>query len=145
MIIRKCFSILKNGIIKGLKTVIMLLKVMIPIYLLVVVLKYSPVMDWFSSILAPLMSIFNLPPEASVAIITGIFTDEYGVAAAISSFDFSSGAITTICMICLMAHSLPVESALAKKIGYPTGTVMVFRIAMAIFTGIIVGWSVALW
>ncbi len=133
-------SIVKDGIIKAIKTGLMLFKIMIPIYLLVVVLKYSPVMEWLSNILEPVMKIFNLPPEASVPIITGIFTDEYGVIAGINSFDFSSASITTIAMIALMAHSLPVESALAQKIGYPAGKIVLLRVTMAVITGVMVGW-----
>lgn len=131
---------LRDGIFKALKTALMLLKIMIPIYLVVVILKYSPVMEWISSLFEPVMKIFNLPSEASVALIMGIFTDEYGVIAAMKSFDFSMATITTIAMIALMAHSLPVESALAKKIGYPVGKVLALRITMAILTGILIGW-----
>ncbi len=133
-------SIVKDGMLKAIKTGLMLFKIMIPIYILVVILKYSPIMGWLSNIFEPVMKIFNLPAEASVPIITGIFTDEYGVVAGINSFDFSASAITTIAMISLMAHSLPVESALAQKIGYPAGKIILLRVTMAIITGIIVGW-----
>jgi Nucleoside recognition len=137
---RKFFTAVKDGIIKGLKTVLMLLKILIPIYLLVVVIKYSPVMPWLENVAAPVMKIFRLPPEAAVPVVTGLFSDEYGVVAALGGFNFSMAAITTIAMITLAAHSLPVEAAVAQKIGLPTVAMVLMRIGTAIFTGIFVGW-----
>lgn len=130
----------KDGTIKGLKTGLMLLKVMIPIYIVVVVVKYSPIMPWLQDLFEPTMKFFNLPGDAIVPIITGLFTDEYGVVAAMSSFDFNKATITTIAMIILVAHSLPVESAVAQKIGFPAAKFAVFRIVMAILVGLMIGW-----
>lgn len=136
----KFLTAVKDGIIKGLKTVLMLLKILIPIYLLVVLIKYSPVMPWLQDVAAPVMKIFRLPPEAAVPVVTGLFSDEYGVVAALGGFNFSMAAITTIAMIALAAHSLPVEAAVAQKIGLPAGVMVLMRIGTAIFTGILVGW-----
>ena len=137
---RKFFTAVKDGAIKGLKTVLMLLKILIPIYLLVVVIKYSPVMPWLQDVAAPVMKIFRLPPEAAVPVVTGLFSDEYGVVAALGGFNFSMAAITTIAMIALAAHSLPVEAAVAQKIGLPAGVMLLLRVSTAVLTGIFVGW-----
>jgi Fe2+ transport system protein B len=137
---RKFLTAVKDGIFKGLKTVLMLLKILIPIYLLVVLIKYSPAMPWLQDVAAPVMKIFRLPPEAAVPVVTGLFSDEYGVVAALGGFNFSMAAITTIAMITLAAHSLPVEAAVAQKIGLPAGVMVLMRIGTAIFTGILVGW-----
>jgi hypothetical protein len=131
---------IKDGAIKGIKTGVMLLKVMIPIYAIVVIIKYSPIMELLESTFAPAMRFFNLPGDAVVPIISGLFTDEYGVVAAMSSFDFSKAAITTIAMITLTAHSLPVESAIGKKIGFPVGIVTAYRLIMAVLVGVLIGW-----
>lgn len=131
---------LKDGTIKGFKTGAMLLKIVLPIYLIVVLIKYSPIMPWLQTFFEPGMGLFNLPGDAIVPIITGIFTDEYGVIAAMRSFDFTMAQITTIAMIALTAHSLPVESALAQKIGFPPVKILLFRIVAAIFIGLLVGW-----
>lgn len=137
---RKFLTAVEDGIIKGLRTVLMLLKILIPIYLLVVLIKYSPVMPWLSEVAAPVMKIFRLPPDAAVPVVTGLFSDEYGVVAALGGFNFSMAAITTIAMITLAAHSIPVEAAVAQKIGLPATAMVLLRIGTAIFTGIFVGW-----
>ena len=130
----------KDGTIKGIKTGLMLLKIMIPIYFIVVLIKYSPIMPWLQTFFEPSMGLFRLPGNGIVPIITGIFTDEYGVIAAMRSFDFSMAQITTIAMIILTAHSLPVESAIAQKIGFSPIKLAIFRITLAIFIGLLVGW-----
>ena len=134
------FTAVKDGTIKGLKTGVMLLKIVLPIYLIVVLIKYSPVMPWLQNFFEPGMALFNLPGDAIVPIITGAFTDEYGVIAAMRSFNFTMAQITTIAMIILTAHSLPVESALAQKIGFSPGKLLLFRVVSAIFIGLLVGW-----
>ncbi len=134
------FAAVRDGAVKGLRTSIMLLKIMIPIYLLVVLIKYSPIMPWLQGVFQPAMTIFRLPGDAIVPIVTGLFTDEYGVIAAMKTFDFSMAQITTISMVILTAHSLPVESALARKIGFPPGKLAVFRLMLAVLVGMLVGW-----
>lgn len=137
---KKFFNTIKNGTFKGLKTGLMLLKIMLPIYLLVVLLKYSPIMPWLQEICQPVMKLFNLPGDAAVPIITGLFTDEYGCVAAMGGFEFPTAAITTIAMVNLMAHSIPVETAIAHKIGFSSGKLAVYRVAAAVLVGIFIGW-----
>ncbi len=133
-------TVLKIGTWKALKTAFMLLKIIVPIYILVTIFKYSKGMEWTTMILEPVMGIFNLPGEAAVPIIAGIFTDEYGAIAGINSLDFAAPAITTIAMITLMFHSIPVESVLAQKIGYSASKIILLRFFMAIIAGLLVGW-----
>lgn len=130
----------KSGFFKAIETGIMLLKIVLPIYAIVVVIKYSPIMEWIQNICAPAMRIFNLPAESVVPLVTGLLTDEYGVAAALNNFNFTAAQITTIAMIVLVCHSIPVESAVAQKIGMSAWKFAVFRMIFAIFTGISVGW-----
>lgn len=127
------------GAWKGVKTGGMLLKIMLPIYLVVVVIKYSPVMPFLERVFEPGMGVFRLPGDAIVPIVAGLFTDEYGALAAMESFDFSMVQITAVAMMVLTAHSLPVESALARKIGFPPVRLAVLRLAAAVVAGLLVG------
>lgn len=136
----KFLTAIRDGFLKGVSTGWFLLKIMIPIYLIVVLVKYSPVMPWFERACAPAMKIFNLPPEAVVPIITGAFTDEYGVVAALGGFEFTTAAITTIAMITLTFHSIPVESAIARKIGLSPFRYGALRFITAVLIGVLTGW-----
>ncbi len=131
---------IKDGAIKGVKTAFMLLKIVLPVYAVVVLIKYSPVMTFLQDLFSPAMKFFHLPGNAIVPMITGFFTDEYSTIAAMSSFDFTSAEITTIAMFVLVAHSMPVEAAIMQKIGLAPGRFAVFRIFSAIAVGLLVGW-----
>lgn len=131
---------IKDGAIKGVKTAVMLLKIVLPIYAIVVLIKYSPIMPFLQDIFTPAMKFFHLPGDGIVPLITGLFTDEYSTIAVMSSFDFTTAEITTIAMFVLVAHSIPVESAIAQKIGMSAAKFAVFRILSAIAVGLLVGW-----
>ncbi len=133
-------SAIKSGFIKAVKTGVMLLKIVLPVYAIVVFLRFSPLMPWLQKVCAPAMGIFNLPSEGVVPIITGVFTDEYGVATALGNFDFTTAQITTIAMIGLVFHSVPVEAAIAQKIGLSPWKFTIFRLVFAIITGVLIGW-----
>ena len=130
----------KNGALKGIKTAFMLLKIVLPIYAVVVLIKYSPIMPFLQDIFSPAMRYFHLPGDGIIPLITGFFTDEYATIAAMSTFDFTTAEITTIAMFVLVAHSMPVESAIAQKIGMSAAKFAVFRILSAIAVGLLVGW-----
>lgn len=133
-------AVIKDGAIKGVKTTVMLLKIVLPIYAVVVLIKYSPIMPFLQELFSPAMTIFHLPGDGIVPLITGFLTDEYATIAVMSTFDFTTAEITTIAMFVLVAHSLPVESAIAQKIGMSAAKFAVFRILSACAVGILVGW-----
>lgn len=131
---------IRDGAVKGVKTAGMLLKIVLPIYAAVVLIKYSPVMPFLQNLFSPAMKFFHLPGDGIVPLITGFFTDEYSTIAVMSSFDFTTAEITTIAMFVLVAHSMPVESAIAQKIGMSAAKFAVFRILSAIVVGMLIGW-----
>src|SRR5690554_3178419 len=93
---------IKVGFIKAIKTTLTLMKVVLPVYALVVVIKYSPIMSFLEKIFEPTMRIFRLPGDAVIPLITGLFTDEYGAIATASQFEFTPAELTTIAMIGLV-------------------------------------------
>jgi spore maturation protein SpmB len=130
----------RDGALKGIKTAGMLLKIVLPIYAIVVVIKYTPIMPFLQRLFSPAMKFFHLPGDGIVPLITGFFTDEYSTIAVMSTFQFTTAQITTIAMFVLVAHSIPVEAAIAQKIGMSAGKFAVFRIVAAIGVGLLVGW-----
>jgi spore maturation protein SpmB len=126
-----------SGAIKGLKTGAMLLRIMIPVYIAVVLLKHSPLMGFLEGLFAPAMALFDMPGQAAAPIIAGFFSDEYGAVAAMRGFTFSAATATTIAMMNLCMHAIPVETAINRKIGFPAGRIIVFRIALAFGVGLL--------
>jgi len=129
----------RAGFKKGLGTGFMLLRIMIPVYLIVVILKYSPVMPFLEGALSSSMKIFALPGEGALPLVSGVFSDEYGVVAAMKGFSFTRAEITTMAMMTLCFHSLPLEIAVGQKIGFKQQYFFPFRLFICIATGIICG------
>ena len=128
---------IKSGALKGLRTVIMLLKIVIPVYLIVALVGYTGVYLWLAGHVEPVMRIFGLPSEAVVPIFTGIFTDEYSVVAVMSRFPFTVAHITIIALITLCLHSIPLEVVITRKIGLSAWKIGLFRCFLAVGTGIL--------
>lgn len=136
---KKFLKAVKDGAVKGVRTGIFLLKIMIPIYVVVVFIKHSFLMEFLEKLFTPIMGIFKLQGDAAVPFIAGVFTDEYGAVAAMKGFDYTMAQITTLAMIVLTFHSIPVESAIAAKIGFPALKFALFRLISAVLIGILIG------
>jgi len=128
----------KDGIFKALRTALMLFRIMIPISLGITLLRHTDFFMWLAEKIEPAMRIFGLPGEAVVPIVVGAFSDEYAVVAAMNGFPFDMAQITIIAMITLAFHALPIETVISRKIGMPAFRIGVFRLGLAIFTGIVV-------
>jgi len=135
---------IKDGIIKALRTALMLLRIMIPIFIGVTFLKHTGFFQWLAVGIEPAMRLFGLPGEAVLPLVVGAFTDEYTTVATMSGFSFDMAQITIISMIVLAFHGLPVETAISRQIGMPALRMALFRVGLAVFTGIVVALLAAL-
>lgn len=133
------FQSVKVGFKKGIETVIFLCKIIVPVYIIVTILKYTPVMGAIGKAFKPLMKFFNLPGEAAIPFITGTFLDEYGAIAAIKAISLDTYQITTIAIMILFFHTIFIENVLMKKLGLSFTFFSLFRLALAIIIGILVG------
>ena len=131
---------IKTGFIKAIKTAITLLKIVLPVYAIVVLFRYSPAMPYLQNLFAPAMKLFHLPGDAIIPIITGALTDEYGTIAVLNQVTLSTAQITTVAMMVLVAHTIPVEAVIAQKIGLNIVKFTTLRIIMAILIGMLIGW-----
>lgn len=130
----------KTGFKRGLFCCWTLVKIMVPIYICVTFIKYSPLMGWITALFSPIMRIFNLPGEAAVPWITGIFSDEYGTVAAVKAVGLAGFDITVVAIMSMMAHALFIEAAIIKKLGLGVTFFTGYRLIAAVITGIIFGW-----
>ncbi|MDR2088663.1 MAG: hypothetical protein LBP73_04840 [Clostridiales Family XIII bacterium] len=131
-------TVAKGGALKGIKTWAMLLKIVLPVYILVVLIKYSPLMPFLTELFAPAMALLHMPGEAAAPIIAGILSDEYGCIAAMRGFSFDAVTVTTIAMVNLCFHSIPVESAINGRIGFAVWRIILFRFCLAVLVGLAV-------
>ena len=130
---------IKTGIKKGIETLWLLSKTIIPVYILVTILNNTPVIGWITALFEPLMGVFNLPGEAAIVLVIGNVLDTYSAVGAIKAIQLSAMEITTLSIMISISHSLLVESAVIKKLGFKVSHALIIRIGLAIIFGIIIG------
>ena len=126
---------IKKGFINGLKCCWFLIKIIIPVYLLITILKHTPVMDWLVTLFTPFMGAFNLPGEAAVPLITAIFLDEYGVIAAIRAVELTGYSVAIVAVMTLISHSLFIEAAIIRKLDLSVTFFTAYRLTASIVVG----------
>jgi len=132
---------IKKGLLSGLKSYWFLIKIIIPVYLFITILKHTPVMDALISAFTPLMSIFRLPGEAAVPLITGLIIDEYGIIAAVKAVELTGYAVTVVIMMTVFSHSLFVEGVIIKKLGLSVTFFTTYRLIISIITGFVLSYA----
>ncbi|MCF6095444.1 nucleoside recognition protein [Thermovorax subterraneus] len=127
---------LKRGLKSGIDVTLQLAKVMIPIYFIVTLLKHTPVLGTIARLFAPFMRFFGLPGEAALVLVLGNLVNLYAAIGAIVSLSLSLKEIAILAIMLSFCHSLPVETALAKKIGLSAISVIAVRMALAVLSGL---------
>jgi hypothetical protein len=125
--------------IRGLRTVVFLLRIIIPLSFLVSILDWLGILSRIGMFLAPAMRLFHLPGEAAVALVSGWLVGIYGAVAAMSILHLSGSQITVLALMTLTAHNLPVETTVQHRTGTPWWLTISARIA----TSALLGWIAA--
>lgn len=128
---------LKRGLYKGLSTTWVLSKVVVPIYVLVTFLSFTPVLAKIAELCEPFMKYVGLPGEASLALVVGNALNIYAALGVITSLHLNPREVTIIAMMLLMSHTIFVESAVAGKCGINPYLIAALRMVLAIISGII--------
>ncbi|MGS0763689.1 nucleoside recognition domain-containing protein [Syntrophomonas curvata] len=124
--------ILLRGIRRGLTITWELgVKVVLPAYILVSLLNYTPVIKWISNLLEPLMHIIGLPGEAALPLVLGALVSFYAGVGALVPLGFDAKELTIIAAFILCAHDLPLESVISKKSGSRVSSLIMVRLLAA--------------
>lgn len=112
-----------------------LFKLMIPIIILVKLVDLAGGTEVIADLIAPLMVSLGLPPEMGIvwagAMLSNIYTGMVLFVSGPVSATMSSMQITTLGILMLFAHSLPVELRVASKIGVHAWFGFFFRVLSA--------------
>ncbi|MCD5413549.1 MAG: nucleoside recognition protein [Clostridiales bacterium] len=126
-----------RGSKNGIHTVLMLAKIILPVYFIVTVLKYTGILEYIAIIFEPVMDIFGLPGEAALALVLGNALNIYAALGVISSISLTAKQITILAVMISFSHTLFVETAVTKKIGIGVLPILATRIGLAIASGVI--------
>lgn len=125
----------KRGFNNGLATTCELAKVVVPVYFIITFLKHTPFLMLMSDFMSPLMQMVGLPGKAALPIVLGFFINIYAAIGAMLPLNMSSKEITIIAAILLMAHSLPMETAISRMTGIRTSLLVLVRVILAFMLG----------
>jgi hypothetical protein len=121
----------KDYLISCLNTSKIILKIIIPYYFLAELMLYLDLMQSIAFVFEPISNILNLPEKSSLAIAVGLLFQLYGAIAVGASIGLNVYEWTILGLFLGVAHSLPVESAILKKLGISWRFSIIFRLGMA--------------
>src|SRR5699024_1092708 len=110
----------------------MLGKIVFPVTVIITILQYTPVLDWFIELVSPLMGLIGLPGEAAMPLVLGNALNLYAGIGAIVSLDFTIKEVFIMAMMLSFSHNLFIESSVASKTGVSWWLISGIRIVLAL-------------
>ncbi len=129
--VRRLWKCVLEALPKSGKTCLWLLEIILPVSFIVRLLDYYGIVAWLAEYIHPLFHLIGLPGALAIVFITSIFLPLYASIAVMTSLSMTIREATILSLMCLVAHSLLVECAVAKKTGSSFWGMMLLRICMA--------------
>jgi hypothetical protein len=107
-----------------------------PVYTLVTILKYTPVIRVFAEFMAPLMKRFGLPGEAALAVILGNIVNLYAGLGAITALKLTTAQLTVLSLMLLLSHSQILETAVFFQIRAKWWLLWAIRLVLSFAAGV---------
>lgn len=115
----------------SVSTAKIIVSTVIPYFLLAELLMYFELMPIIAQVFEPFTTLLNLPPEAALALASGVFLNLYAAIAFAAPLGLSVYDWTILGLFLGVLHSIPVESAIMKKLGVDWIHSVSFRLIMA--------------
>jgi hypothetical protein len=125
---------LSDSLKTSLTSALLILKLVVPFYILADILLYFDLLRPVSIIFSPVTTVLQLPAETAMAICAGVFLNIYAAVAFAAPLGLSSYEWTILGVFLGVCHSLPVENTIMKKLGISFLYSSLLRISMAFFT-----------
>lgn len=125
----------KRGLTNGIKTLLDLMKILVPVYIGVQILSISGILNIIAEIFEPILSVFGLPGETSLVMILGWFSGTYAALGALAAIELTGMQMTTIAIMLSIAHNLITEGAVVKKLGVSTFASVSLRLLFSLIMG----------
>lgn len=114
---------------------------MVPVLIVVKILDGFGLTDMLASFLSPAMKVVGLPDALGIVLATAMLTNMYTAMAVFLSLSnippLTIADITVLTSMMLLAHSLPVEGAIARAAGLPWSAILALRVGGAFLFGFI--------
>lgn len=127
----RIFQSSKRALPKAGKTVLWLLKIILPVSFVVSLMQYFGVIAFMATYLSPVFSVIGLPGESAIVFISSIFLSLYAPIAIIATLALDLREVTILAIMCLISHNLIVESAVQQKTGTSAVKMFIMRILVS--------------
>ncbi len=128
---------LKRGFLNGLSVTYSMVRIIIPFYIAIELLKQTGVIYTISEWCKPVMGIFGLPGESALGLMAGYFINLYAAIAVITPLQLSTKDMTIIALMLGISHSLPLETAVTKQTGVNAWLLMAVRVFLSLLSGVV--------
>jgi spore maturation protein SpmB len=122
-------EVLTSALPQGMKTAVWLLKLTVPVAFGVFLLDHFGILEIIAQHTEPLFAHLGLSGKASIILITSFFVNIYSVIAVMTTLDLSLREGLIIANMCLIAHSLVVETGIQRKTGSSVWRIIAVRIS----------------
>ncbi|PJI38719.1 nucleoside recognition domain-containing protein [Ferrovibrio sp.] len=126
----------------SLKVFWQLIKIMVPVMVAVKVAAEIGLIDALGPLLAPVMALIGLPPEAGLVLVASFTIGIYGGLGALpllaDSATLTTGQLSIVCAMMLFAHALPMEQAIVRKAGASFWFTAALRLVAALLYALLV-------
>jgi hypothetical protein len=126
----------KQTLKEAVSTTFTLFKIMIPISIIIKIISQLGLIEIIGEYLSPAMNIVGLPGEFGLVWATTLITNLYGGLLVFLNLSltstYSTGEVTILAMLMLVAHTLPIELRIAQKAGVRLWFMLILRLGCAI-------------
>ena len=122
----------RSAVPRGMKTAAWLLKLTIPISFGVFLLDYLGWINVLAGWVAPALRLIGLSGEATVVLLTSFFTNVYSAIAVMTTLGTGYREGTILAVMCLISHSLIVETAIQRKTGSNPWRMVLVRLSASL-------------
>ncbi len=121
----------RSSLYASCSSALLILKLVIPFYILADILLYFDLLNPVSNLFAPITSLLQLPVEAAMSICAGVFLNMYAAVAFAAPLGLDAREWTILGVFLGICHSLPVENSIMKKLGISFSYSTILRVSMA--------------
>jgi spore maturation protein SpmB len=128
-----------TGLKEGLRTVLWLLSIMIPVSFAVFLLQWFGLLTLLGRALGPGFAQIGLPGSTAIVFLSGLVINLYSAIAAMAEIGLNLREVTTLALVGLCAHNFLVEIPVLASAGAPPARMVVLRLAGAIIAALSLG------
>ncbi len=127
---------LRTGAAAGFETSLRILKITVPLYIAVDLLKGTPVLGLLGGMFSPAMGLFGLPGEAAFAFVAAFFLNLYAAIAILVPLGLTGFQMTQCGLMMGIAHNLVVEGGVLESTGGRGVLLTLCRVGISIGAGL---------